>query len=273
MSLKKLPEIKAFDSLPGLTFEPDEVALSKWRPEVRAAGDDADITILDVIGDDMLGDGVSAKRISAALRKIGARDVTVTLNSPGGDFFEGVAIYNMLRQHPHKVTVNVVGLAASAASVIAMAGDQINIAEAGFVMIHNAWAAAIGNRHDMRAAADILEPFDKAMATLYAKRTGESLETVAEWMDKETWFSGDSAVEVGLADAILPDSAVEASASLDMKTIAAVRRVDTLLAKQGVTRSERRSLISELKGGKPGAAAPVTQNADAFRALLGVFPD
>ena len=130
--------------------------------EVRAAGNDANsISIYDSIGENWEGTGVTAKRISAALRAIGDKDVVVNINSPGGDFFEGVAI-SKLREHQGRVTVQVMGLAASAASVIAMAGDQILMGDGSFLMIHNAWAVAIGNRHDMADAAKLLEPFDTA---------------------------------------------------------------------------------------------------------------
>ncbi|HEC0958195.1 TPA: Clp protease ClpP, partial [Klebsiella pneumoniae] len=132
-------------------------ALERWEPEVRAAGNDANsISIYDSIGENWEGTGVTAKRISAALRAIGDKDVVVNINSPGGDFFEGVAIYNLLREHPGRVTVQVMGLAASAASVIAMAGDEILMGDGSFLMIHNAWAVAIGNRHDMADAAKLL---------------------------------------------------------------------------------------------------------------------
>jgi len=122
-------------------------ALTRWQPGIRAASDtdNADISILDTIGTGWDGEGVSAKRIAAALRQIGPGAVTVHINSPGGDFFEGVAIYNQLRSHPAPVTVHVLGLAASAASIIAMAGDTIHMGEGAFLMIHNAHSLAIGN--------------------------------------------------------------------------------------------------------------------------------
>lgn len=87
-----------------------------------------------------MGEGVTAKRISAALRAIGEQDIVVNLNSPGGDMFEGLAIYNLLRAHSGKVTVNILGIAASAASIIAMAGDEIKMGRGAFLMIHNCWA-------------------------------------------------------------------------------------------------------------------------------------
>ncbi len=137
MSLRKLPEIKAERRLGPAQFDMRPDALERWEPEVRAAesGDNA-ISIYDPIGENWEGTGVTAKRISAALRSIGQKDVVVNVNSPGGDFFEGVAIYNLLREHQAKVTVNVMGLAASAASVIAMAGDEVLMGDGSFLMIH-----------------------------------------------------------------------------------------------------------------------------------------
>lgn len=271
MSLRKLPEIKAFDGLSSLTFEPDEDALAKWRPGVRAAveGDDNVISIYDVIGEDFwTGQGMTSKRIAGALRRIGGQDVTVNVNSPGGDFFEGIAIYNLLREHPAKVTVKVMGLAASAASVIAMAGDEIQISEIGFLMVHNAWAIAVGNRHDFNEAAATLEPFDDAMAGLYANRAGVEKAEAASWMDEETWFNGSRAIEVGLADGLLPSSQVSESTEQSTKSLAAARRVEAALAKQGLPRSERRSLIGELSRHAVAAGDRSAVASDELKAAI-----
>jgi ATP-dependent Clp protease, protease subunit len=267
MSLRQLPKIKAFSKIEGMEFQPDDGSLSRWNPAVRSAveGDENVVSIYDVIGEDMFTDGVTSKRIAGALRRIGSQDVTVNINSPGGDFFEGVAIYNLLREHPAKVTVKVMGLAASAASLIAMAGDEVQISEIGFLMVHNAWAVAMGNRHDMREAADFLEPFDDAMAGLYASRSGSTRSEAAAWMDKETWFNGSQAIEAGLADGIMSD-VIETDGD-GVKSLVAVRRVEMALAKQGLPRSERRSLIGELKGGKPNAAADAMPSAGEIAAL------
>lgn len=188
MSLRNLPELKA-ERLPTIcAFEPDADALERWNAGIMAQpSTENTISILDVIGEDFwTGGGVTSKRVAAALRAIGDQEVFVDLNSPGGDFFEGVAIYNALRSHPHKVTVRILGLAASAASVIAMAGDDIQIGKAGFMMVHNAWVIAIGNRHDLMEAAQTMEPFDDAMATVYSDRAGVKKAKAAEWMDNET---------------------------------------------------------------------------------------
>lgn len=272
MSLRQLPEVRA-ERLPSLcAFEPDAGAVERWNAGVTAAASDENtIGILEVIGEDYwTGGGVTSKRVAAALRAIGDQDVIVNLNSPGGDFFEGVAIYNALRAHPRRVTVRILGLAASAASVIAMAGDDIQIGKAGFLMVHNAWVVAIGNRHDLAEAARTMEPFDDAMATVYSERAGVTKAKAAEWMDGETWFNGEQAVAAGLASGFLPaDAVTEDKTKADAgRGVNAVRRVDALLAKTGLPRTERRALLADAKGGMQDAAATVTHDADDLRALL-----
>lgn len=261
-----------FEALRAFTFTPDDKTLARWNPSIVAADSgNTSISIFDAIGNDpWSGEGVTAKRIAAALRSIGEQDVTVDINSPGGDFFEGLAIYNLLKEHPHRVSVRVIGLAASAASVIAMAGDEILMAESSFLMIHNAWGMVVGNRHDLREAAEKLEPFDDSMAALYAKRAGIDKATAAAWMDEEKWFNGQEAVAAGLSDGLLESDAVTES-DTDQKAIAAVRRIDAALARQGIPRSERRSLLREVKGGTHDAASnatPCAGNNDELKAAL-----
>lgn len=268
MSLKTLPEIHA-SRLPAIcAYEVDEMALDRWNPGFKASQTPENtITILDRIGADAWGDGVTAKRVAAALRQMqGVSEIFVDINSPGGDFFEGVAIYNELRLNPAKITVRILGIAASAASVIAMAGDDVQIAPAAFLMVHNAWAITVGNRFDLAAAIQTLEPFDSAMASVYAEKAGVDRKVAQAWMDGETYFNGEDAVKLKLADSLLqPESISEdtAQAAL-MADKNAVRRVDTALAKTGMPRSERRSLIGEVKGGTQDAVFnDATQDAGA----------
>lgn len=280
MTIRNLPQLQARGQADALSFTPDDDSLAKWNPAIHAADATGDnvIAVDDVIGEDLwTGGGITARGVTAALRRIGARDVVVNVNSPGGDFFEGIAIYNLLREHPHKVTVQIMGLAASAASVIAMAGDDILISEVGFMMVHNSWGLAIGNRHDLRAAADVMEPFDDAMAKLYAARAEVDRAVAAAWMDKETWFNGDGAIEAGLADGLLSYTDIVEAATPDTKARAAIRRVDLALAKQGLPRSERRSLLGDLKRGTQDAAASATQDAGdedlaaGLRSLINIY--
>lgn len=249
-------------------------AFDRWNAGVQAAGAIGDnvITIFDVIGEDFwTGGGVTVNRIDAALRKIGPGDVEIHINSPGGDMFEGIAIYNRLLEHPGKVTVKVLGLAASAASIIAMAGEERLIGPASFIMIHNCWVLAIGNRHDMQQTADFLTPFDDAMAGVYADRTGQDKKTVEAWMDAEAWMNGAVSVERGFATGLLSADAMkeDPAASAKARETNAVRQAEIQLCRSGSTRTEARSLLAKIKG-TPGAAhAPGTPGA-AVPAWLGV---
>jgi ATP-dependent Clp protease protease subunit len=255
MSLLSLPEIRADHRLNSAQYDVRPDALEKWEPGVRAAaGDDsASISIYDQIGDNWEGTGITAKRISAALRNIGARNLTVNVNSPGGDFFEGVAIYNLLREHKAKVTVNVMGLAASAASVIAMAGDEILMGDGAFLMIHNAWTVAIGNRHDIAQAAEVLAPFDAAMAKVYSQRAAISEAEAAALMDKETWIGAEQAVADGFATGLLDSAQVakDTNASGGRKALALI---EASMARAGYSRGARRDALKALFDGTPGAA-------------------
>ncbi|ATQ55046.1 head maturation protease, ClpP-related [Paracoccus yeei] len=262
MTLRHLPKLSVSRPAALAPSEPDGEVMTHWTAGLRSDNPSATnlISMLDVIGaDGWTGDGVTANRIAAALRSITADEITVDLNSPGGDFFEGVAIYNLLREDPRKVTVRILGLAASAASVIAMAGDEVQIGRAGFLMLHNAWVVAIGNRHDLAAAAETMIPFDAAMAEVYAAKAGVDPDVAAAWMDAETWFSGAQAIDAGLADGFLTADVVETEASGNGPS--ALKRIDSLLARQNIPRSERRALLAELRG-TPGAAAHVMPRAD-----------
>lgn len=196
-------------------------AMEKWDSELKAAymDDSRTIHVYGVIGEvwDIVDDGegwdygmvgTTSQQINTFLQRLGPGPVTLNINSPGGDMFEGLAIYNLLREHNGEVTVNVIGTAASAASVIAMAGDVVNVAKAGFLMIHNTWMVYLGNRNDFIAMAEKLLPFDKAMAGIYSDRTGLPEADVLALMDAETWISGNDALAKGFADAVIADGAV-----------------------------------------------------------------
>lgn len=154
MTIRSLPAAPAGRPCAGVSFDLMPQAMERWNADIQAAAEDDKntISILDAIGfDPWSGEGVTAKRISAALRSMAGADVTVNVNSPGGDMFEGLAIYNILREYKGHVTIKVLGLAASAASIIAMAGDEIQVARSGFLMVHNGWTIAAGNRQSRRA--------------------------------------------------------------------------------------------------------------------------
>lgn len=257
MSIRTLPLFPKMARLDNIRSEFSPLAMERWNRDIRSASAGSDnntISILDVIGQDWMGNGITASRVAGALRAIGNKDVTVEINSPGGDFFEGLAIYNMLREHPKSVTVKVLGLAASAGSIIAMAGDEIMVPRAGFLMIHNVWVFAIGDRNDLHAAADALEPFDAAAADVFAARSGLETKEIAKMLDKETWLSGEQAVEKGFADSLLPSDEVTKAKNESAAHITAARQIEAALAKgERMPRSTRRKLIKEITG-TPSAA-------------------
>lgn len=255
MSLRTLP-VAAVSARGDFRAACSPKALKSWNPDVRAATAESDtsISIFDVIGEDWwTGEGVTSRRIAGALRAIGERDVVVNINSPGGDYFEGLAIYNLLREHKGRVTVKIVGIAASAASVIAMAGDEIQIARAGFLMIHNVWIVAMGDRHELRAAADWLEPFDQTAVDIYSARAGLSAEDIGAMLDRETWIGGADAVDQGFADSLLPSDAVATAQNRATGQLRAERQVENLCRLAGESRSSARDLLQALKTFKPGA--------------------
>ena len=259
MSKRPLPQARQDRPAKNLQWDIAPKALESWSPSTVAANsdDNSSISIYDVIGQDpWTGEGTTAKRISAALRSIGAsKDVTVNINSPGGDMFEGLAIYNLLRQHEGHVTVRVLGLAASAASIIAMAGDTVQIGRAAFLMVHDCWAIVVGNRRDLIETASVLEPFDRAMAGIYAAHTGDSDDAMLALMDAETWISGASAIDQGFADELLPAEQIAEHAVASDRL--AAHLLDIALARAGLPRSERRSMLQAYKTGSTPSAAPV----------------
>ena len=263
MSLKKLTKVKAFEKPSGLSWDAPADILAKWSngPMAAEADDPNTISIFDVIGADWwTGEGVTAKRISAALRAIGNNPVNVKINSPGGDVFEGLAIYSLLAEHPAKVTVDVMGIAASAASIIAMSADELRMNIGTFLMIHNAWGVVVGNQHEMRSTAEVLASIDSGMADVYAARAAIEKEAISTLMDAETYMGPQEAVDKGFADIVTNHAAEEAPEAKLSSDVRAKRQLDAILASAGVPRSERRRLVRDAAG-KHDAADPATHDA------------
>lgn len=157
----------------------------------------AEVMIYDEIG----YWGVTADDFARELKAVDATEITLRINSPGGDVFDGVAIHNAVRNHPATVNVIVDGLAASAASFIAMAGDHITMGRGTQMMIHEARGLCIGEAKDMRALADNLDRIGDTIAGFYAERAGGEIAQWREAMRAETWYTGEEAVNAGLANA------------------------------------------------------------------------
>ena len=162
---------------------------------------EATIYLYDVIGDDWFG-GITAADFAAQLNAITAQTIHLRINSPGGDVFAGRAMATALQQHPANVIAHIDGLAASSASWVALACDEVEIANGAFFMIHNSWTLAMGDKTAMLDTAALLEKIDNTFVADYSKRTGKTADEIRAWMDAETWFEAADAVANGFADRI-----------------------------------------------------------------------
>lgn len=183
--------------------------------EFKARGSNGEIWLYDQIGGGFWDEGISAKSFQKELTALGKiTTINLRINSPGGDVFDGLAIYNQLKGHPARVVVDIDGLAASIASVIAMAGDEIRMAGNAMMMIHDPHGVAIGGSSEMMRVAALLDQVKGNLADTYAARTGNQRSMVETWMADETWLTADAAVQMGFADAVTQEQRVAASFSL-----------------------------------------------------------
>lgn len=232
---------------------------------VRAKGDAVELLLYDEVG----FFGVSAKAFADTLAEIDADEIHLRINSPGGDVFDGVAMYNALRQHPAHVVTHIDGLAASISSVIALAGDEVRMAPNAFFMIHNPWGVTIGDADIHRKMADTLDKIARgSIINTYQAKTGVDVETIETWMDDETWFSAEQAAEAGFVDAVDDPAPVEARAmpfdlsiyqnapgdlvesyleAATARSAEACRELEHALREEGLSRSEAKKRVSRFK--------------------------
>lgn len=187
------------------------------------------------------GDEITPKQFKEDLDALGdIETLNVYINSPGGDVFAGQAIYTMLKRHKAKVNVYIDGLAASIASLIAMAGDKVIMPENAMMMIHNPWAFASGNANDFRKLADDLDKIRESMIVAYQKKTGLEKSKIIDIMDAETWLTAQECKEKGFADEI--EEAKQAAAYISEKYFAVYKKVPEQLKTQN-----KDNLISKLQ--------------------------
>lgn len=205
-------------------------------------------------------DVINAKDIRETLDTV-TDDIVIKLNSPGGDVFEGIEIYNYLKDHPSNITVEVTGLAASAATFIIAGADEVIMNVGTSLMIHEASTFAWGNKQDIQKTLNALETIDDSILAIYSDKTGQSADQLREWMNEEKWFTADEAVEFGFANSVkrvesqeepqniaeliqnaVAVAMVEFKTSLDRKTLP---EESTILSKQ-----KTKSLIARLRKGE-----------------------
>lgn len=212
----------------------------------KSAPEVADLFIYDAIGEGMFGGGIGPKTVQAALDAAkGARELRVYINSPGGDVFDGVTIMNQVARFEGKRSVYVDGIAASAASMIAMAGDEISIASNGTIMIHEAWGAAMGNASDLRGAADLLDKITHDAVLAAYDRTRQPRTQVLEWMKAETWMNAEEAVQRGFADKIVGGDA-QASALVRPMVAALAHAIPDAAQRSAPARRESAARVAAL---------------------------
>lgn len=173
-------------------------ALSQsWYSINAKANSTAEVWLYDEIG----GWGVTARQFAQDIKALGdIKHIDVRIHSPGGDVFEGMAIYNLLKNHPAVVHAHIDGLAASMASVIAMAADVIHMPENAMMMIHKPWGIQGGDADDMRQYADLLDKVEGSLTSAYVKKSGKSEDEIKALLKSETWYTGAEAVQAGFAD-------------------------------------------------------------------------
>lgn len=211
---------------------------------VRDEGEPSVLVLNGEISDETwFGDEVTPKLFKDDLDKCQG-DIAVWINSPGGDVFAAAQIYNMLMDYPHNVTVKIDGLAASAASVIAMAGTEVQMSPVAMMMIHNPMTVAIGDSAEMQKAIAMLDEVKESIMNAYEIKTGLTRAKISHLMDAESWFNAKKAVELGFADKILfSDDAEEAGSDQDMEAV--------MFSRKAVTNSLLSKLTPEKKPGTP----------------------
>jgi ATP-dependent Clp endopeptidase proteolytic subunit ClpP len=232
------------------------LARSDWYKINAMSVDDTEIMIYDVIGWPF----VEASEFIRALNEISSKSITVRINSPGGDVFDAVAIFNALQSHKSKVITRIESLAASSASFIALAGKEVQAYQNAMMMIHNSWVYAAGNQYDLRELADILEKIDGNMVDIYSSNSDVGKKEIKDMMKAETWLTAKEAQAKGFIDKIVDGKAVKAQFDLSMYAnrpegvcnehegkVLTEREMEKALRDAGGSRSFAKTVISRLK--------------------------
>jgi len=228
-------------------------------------GDTAEITIYDAIGQSFwMEETVSAKQFVEDLNGLGDNvdNITLRINSPGGDVFDGVAIHNAIKNHKAKVTARVDGIAASIASYIAMAADKIVMPQNSFLLLHNASGFSFGNADDMRAVADDLDRIDKSITATYAARSGQSAPKVRALLKEDRLMDATEAKQLGYADEVVKEVKLAAFSDISMRLLpkAVAERIRAETGQQPEPKAPPVAAVSE-KPVSPTPASPAGPEA------------
>ena len=236
--------------------------MKKWF-EIIDKAERAEVWIYEEIGEDFWsGGGITAKGFQKELSDIKASQIDLHINSPGGLVFDGITIFNLLKQHPANVTTYIDGLAASIASVIALAGDRVIMAENALFMIHKASGMVYGNSDDMRDFAEKLDKVNSSIATTYISKTKKDEKEIDNLMSAETWLTADEALEMGFVDEVAGEIDMAACAKFipimakagfkhipkdiaEKKSVPTAREAEKALRDVGFNQKQAKAILSE----------------------------
>lgn len=257
--------------------------MKKWF-EIKNKSDKSEIWIYEEIGEDFFdGSGVTAKSFQKELSGIKASQIDLHINSPGGLVFDGITIFNLLKQHKANITTYIDGLAASIASVIALAGDKVIMAENALFMLHNASGVVFGNSNDMRDFAEKLDKVNGSISTTYISKTGKNEKEINTMMNDETWLTAKDALEAGFIDEISGDADMSACAKFvpvmqrakfqhipdeitEKKKVPDIRALEHILRDDGCSEQMAKSILSVGFKGDQCDVAPVVDQCDVATA-------
>lgn len=265
-----------------MTYRKSPFARTVKSPENKKSQTESTVYLYDEIG----FFGVSAEAFVKDLGEIDSSTIHLRINSPGGSVFDGMAIYNAIRQHKSKVVAHVDGLAASISSVIALAADEVVMSDKAFFMIHDPWSISVGNAEILRKDAELLDKAGAMIAKTYIEKSGRPEKEILNYMKDETWFTASEALDVGLIDSIDKDvEDKEVSNLFDLSIYANVpdklrdsgptpteRELEKILRDAGFSRSQAKAILTE--GFRPelrdavrvDAAPPAEAQRDAVAA-------
>lgn len=224
-----------------------------YRIEAKAA-DEATVYLYDEIG----WFGVPAEQFVKDLNDIKAKTINLRVNSPGGSVFDGTTIFNAIKQHKSKFVAHIDGLAASIASVIIMAADEIQMAENAFLMIHEPWSIVLGNADDMRHEAELLDKVAGVIAKAYGDKTGKDMDEINGLMNHETWLTAQEALDAGFVDAIYDEKLDKAEVTLfdlsvfnkvpeelqHVQGVPTQREIEQLLRNAGCSQKQAKTILA-----------------------------
>ncbi len=194
-------------------------------------------------------EGISAKSFQKELKTLEptVNEITVRINSPGGDVFDGITIYNLLKSHSAKIIVRIDGLAASIASIIALAGDEIIMGEGALYMVHLPWTGRYGNRMDFENTINLLLDIEEQMVSIYAKKTGMGRAEIKSMLEEETWLDADDSIEKGFVDKKSDEESLPVAASA-MASATWLRKVPKMKTEGDLVREEIQNIKNKLTG-------------------------